>query len=388
MKVKFLSTNSFVRNFFSNNIFRQSDEVTKLISQSGYKGERHQVKTQDGYYLTVHRILPKKNVEYKGTVFLMHGLFRNSADYIATGPKVALPYLLSDNGFDCYLGNARGSKYCQEHVKHPYNSKSFWNFSWEEIGLYDLPAMIDFAIDKSNSSKVNYIGHSQGCTTAVALLASRPEYNKFISQLHLMAPAVFMNGATTIAFSFWNRAIFKILSKYLDTIDITPILQLIKKLSERNGENPEKIIKIYKSITCKFVGQNKKEVQLSLEAIKAFNHFMSPKVSKKQLMHYLQLYQTGKFQRFDHKDQNQTIYGSSTPPEYILSNVTAPTYLYHAEQDILTDKSGIDRFSQELPHQQAYRVIPDFNHIDLMLGKDARELLYKDMLQFMLKTRI
>jgi pimeloyl-ACP methyl ester carboxylesterase len=208
MKVKFLSTNNVischVRNFFS----KQSDEVTKLISQSGYKGERHQVKTQDGYYLTVHRIPPKENVEYKGTVFLMHGLFRNSADYIATGPKVALPYFLADHGFDCYLGNARGSKYSQEHVKHPYNSKHFWNFSWEEIGLYDLPAMIEFSIDKSNSSKVNYIGHSQGCTTVVALLASRPEYNNLISQMHLMAPAVFMDGATSIAFSFWSQIIF------------------------------------------------------------------------------------------------------------------------------------------------------------------------------------
>lgn len=112
---------------------------------------------------------------------------------------------------------------------------------------------------------------------------------------------------------------------------------------------------------------------------------MSPKVSKKQLMHYLQLYQTGKFQRFDYKDENQSFYGTSTPPEYILSNVTAPAYLYHAEQDILTEKSGIDRLSQELPHLQAYRVIPDFNHLDVMLGKNARELLYKDILKFMLK---
>lgn len=127
------------------------------------------------------------------------------------------------------------------------------------------------------------------------------------------------------------------------------------------------------------------QILYSQEAIKAFNHFMSPKVSEKQLMHYLQLYQTGKFQRYDHKDQNQILYGSSSPPEYILSNVTAPAYLYHAEQDILTEKGGIDRLSQELPHLQAYKILPDFNHLDLMLGKNARELLYKDILQYMLK---
>lgn len=210
MKVKLLGArnllNSQSRSFFD--FFRNTDDVTKLIKSSGYKGERHQVKTRDGYHLTVHRILPNKNAEPKGTVFLMHGLFRNSADYIATGPKIALPYLLSDNGFDCFLGNARGAKYSTKHDNHSYDSKEFWKFSWEEIGLNDLPAMIEFTIDKTGSTKVSYVGHSQGGTTVLALLASKPEYNELLSQMHLMAPAVFMNGSTSIAFNFVNRLLF------------------------------------------------------------------------------------------------------------------------------------------------------------------------------------
>lgn len=207
MKVNSRSLLHFqVRNFF--NFFRNTDEVTKLVKISGYKSEKHQVTTTDGYHLTVHRVLPNRNTEPKGTVFLMHGLFRNSADYIATGPEIALPYLLSDHGFDCYLGNARGSKFCTKHETHSYDSKDFWNFSWEEIGLYDLPAMLELAIDKSGSPKVNYVGHSQGCTTLLALLASRPEYNELISQMHLMAPAVFTKGGTSVSYNFINRMLF------------------------------------------------------------------------------------------------------------------------------------------------------------------------------------
>lgn len=206
---KFLNTHQSLNYSFFWNFFRKSDEVTSLIKNAGYKGESHEVKTKDGYFLTVHRIPPNRSVEPRGTVFLMHGLFRNSADYIATGPKIALPYLLADHGYDCYLGNARGSKYCpQKHETLTFVSKDFWNFSWEQIGLYDLPAMIEFAIDKSNSSKVNYIGHSQGCTSVLALLASRPEYNDFVSQLHLMTPAAFMDGSTSAAFNVVNRLIF------------------------------------------------------------------------------------------------------------------------------------------------------------------------------------
>lgn len=209
MKIKFLCVNKqtfcTVRSLFS----RRSvinDEVTKLISDVGYKGEAHKVKTQDGYFLTVHRIRSKENeMKTKGTAFLMHGLFRNSADFLATGPKIALPYLLADSGWDVFIGNARGSKFSTEHVKYSYKSSKFWNFSWHEIGYFDLPAMLEFALDKSKSSQAFYTAHSQGCTSILALLSSRPSYNSLISQMHLLAPPIFMSHATSPAFKIGSR---------------------------------------------------------------------------------------------------------------------------------------------------------------------------------------
>lgn len=65
---------------------------------------------------------------------------------------------------------------------------------------------------------------------------------------------------------------------------------------------------------------------------------MSPTVSIKQLLHYIQLYKSGKFQRFDYENLNHFHYGKIFPPEYELKNVTAPAYLYHAEEDLLVVK--------------------------------------------------
>lgn len=65
---------------------------------------------------------------------------------------------------------------------------------------------------------------------------------------------------------------------------------------------------------------------------------MSPTVSIKQLHHYIQLHKSGKFRRFDYEDQNHYHYGTLLPPEYDLSKVTAPTHLYHAEEDMLVNK--------------------------------------------------
>lgn len=76
------------------------DEVTHKIKSAGYHGESHKVKTDDGYLLKLHRVVSKKPLDYKGSVLMMHGLFRSSADWLASGSKIALAYYLADHGYD------------------------------------------------------------------------------------------------------------------------------------------------------------------------------------------------------------------------------------------------------------------------------------------------
>lgn len=169
------------------------DLIVKLITDAGYKGEVHRIQTEDGYLLKVHRVLP--NVSESGTlkepVFLMHGILATAADFLITGPKNALAYLLADNGYDVWLGNARGSKHSMKHKTLSPDSGEFWNFSWHEIGFYDLPAMIDYMLNETKKTKTFYAGHSQGTTSLFVLLSTRPQYNKKIIQAHLMAPSAF-----------------------------------------------------------------------------------------------------------------------------------------------------------------------------------------------------
>lgn len=82
----------------------QNDQVLTLIENAGYNGEAHQVDTEDGYILKLHRIIPKKSNGLK-PVLLCHGILATSADFLITGPQIALAYLLSDYGHDVWLGN-------------------------------------------------------------------------------------------------------------------------------------------------------------------------------------------------------------------------------------------------------------------------------------------
>lgn len=96
-----------------------------------------------------------------------------------------------------YLSNARGNDYSTHHVKYHRNGthderRKYWNFSWHEIGKYDIPATIDYILKKSNHSRLHYIGHSQGTTSFFVMTSERPEYNEKILFMTALAPPVFM----------------------------------------------------------------------------------------------------------------------------------------------------------------------------------------------------
>lgn len=70
--------------------------------------------------------------------------------------------MLADENYDVWLGNTRGNRYSCNHTNlNPFGSakdrKIFWSFSWHEMGLHDLPKMIDFVLDKTEQKKIQYI---------------------------------------------------------------------------------------------------------------------------------------------------------------------------------------------------------------------------------------
>jgi len=138
------------------------DDVLGLIRQAGYRGAVYQTPTEDdnGWILKIHRIFPKRNTADTIPVFLMHGIITNSMDYVITGRNKALGYLLADNNFDVFMGNSRGSRHAfVDHKRANYSN--LWNFSFNEIGRYDVAAMIDYVLRLTGRSKLFYVGHSQ-----------------------------------------------------------------------------------------------------------------------------------------------------------------------------------------------------------------------------------
>lgn len=110
-----------------------------------------------------------------------------------------MAYLLVDSGYDVWLGNARGNLFSQAHKTLDTELHDFWKFSFHEIGVYDIPAMIDYVLDQVNRTSLTYCGYSQGTTAFFVFLSMRPEYNAKIATAYLLAPVAFMRYSTLVA---------------------------------------------------------------------------------------------------------------------------------------------------------------------------------------------
>ena len=54
-------------------------------------------------------------------------------------------------------------------------SGGFWDFTWDEMAKYDLPAMIEFVLEFTGQEDLFYAGHSMGTTGFMAMHKYRPD---------------------------------------------------------------------------------------------------------------------------------------------------------------------------------------------------------------------
>jgi len=356
--------------------------VPELIEKYGYPVETHQVETEDGYILELHRI-PKPGAT---PVLIQHGLLASSAEWVIMGPEKGLAYYLSQKNYDVWMGNNRGNRYSKKHKSLSTDSKEFWDFSFNELGNYDLPAMIDHVLNQTNAEKIQYIGHSQGTTSFWAMCAQRPEYCNKIISMQALAPVAYLDYAKCpliVALGPLSHSIEK-LTKLMGWHEFLTNNEVMALAGQKLCKDEAVTQELCSNIVFLIAGYDSD--QLNKSSLPAFLGHFPAGASSKQLIHFGQIRKAGKFQFYDYGwFTNLKKYSSIKPPTYNLSNVKVPVVLHYAQNDWLADGKDVLRLRDELPNIFASHIVPNskFNHLDFLTAIDVKNLLYDDVIKMM-----
>ncbi|XP_072947559.1 lipase 1-like [Epargyreus clarus] len=373
---------------YSNDIYEDARlDVPELVRKYNYPLEEHFVTTEDGYILGMHRIPHGRDANNrpdpnKSIVFVMHGLFSSSADFVLMGPGTALGYILAEQGYDVWMGNARGNYYSRRHTRFNPDAilnTRFWEFSWDEIGNIDLPAMIDYALEYTGKKRLHYIGHSQGTTVFFVMGSLRPDYNEKIISMHAMGPVAYM--------AHNRHIIFNALAPY--STDLSRLANLVgigeflpnNNLMTWAGQTLCRDEVVFQAVCSNVMfvmgGWNREQHNTTMLPVK-LGHTPAG-ASVRQLAHYGQGIDGKRFRRFDYGTiRNLRVYGRRNPPAYDLSKVTAPVFLHYSENDPFAHINDVTRLFRELgaPIGKFRVTNRRFSHIDFMWGIDAKTLVY------------
>ncbi|XP_022124722.2 lipase 3 [Pieris rapae] len=379
---------------YSDNIKEDASlDVPELVRKYGYSLEEHTVETSDGYILTMHRIPhgreANNDAEQRPVVFLMHGLLSSSADFVLMGPGSGLGYILADEGYDVWMGNARGNYYSRKHLKlrpDALLNTDFWNFSWDEIGNIDVAAMIDHALETTGRSRLHYIGFSQGTTAFFVLASLKPEYNDKIISMHALAPVAYMANNRNLllnALAPFSRSLSR-LANLIGIGEFMPNRLIYTWAGEALCKDEAIFQPICSSILFLIGGWNESQHNATMLPV-VFGHTPAG-ASVRQFAHYGQGISGNKFRRFDHgMTRNLLTYGRISAPDYDLSKITTPVFLHYSSNDPLAHVNDVDKLWSELKNPVGKFKVQEntFSHLDFMYGIDARALVYNRVISFL-----
>ncbi|KMQ85875.1 lipase 3 [Lasius niger] len=208
-------------------------------------------------------------------------------------------------------------------------------FSYHELGIYDLPTIIDYVLYATGREKIFYVGHSEGTTQFLVMTSEKPEYNSKIILMIGLAPAAFSGNIRG------------------------PVTKLAKL------------------------------TYLGVENLTVIIGHVPAGASWKQFVHYGQGYiNAGRFRQYDYgdNDKNLRIYNSTTPPDYQLEKITAPIVLFSSDNDWLATTKDVELLSTKLNSIVLHYKISmntTFNHYDFIWGKSSLQIVSQPILQLL-----
>lgn len=359
-------------------------DTKELIESRGFIRETHKVTTKDGYILTVFRLRDYcALVERPKPVILQHGLLDTSRSWLVASPGGhayeaetadennignTLGFELGKRCFDVWLPNSRGNKYSFEHERLTNQSLQFWDFTYDEMIMYDLPATIDYILTKTEHKSLNYVGHSQGTLIMFGLLSTRPEYQEKVDKFIALAPVARVSNIYT---PFRHLSKFYFAFSWMSSMKGPFLLSTTAKRYITRFICNSPVRSLCSNLLFSISGFS--QDNLNISRIGVYSAEYPGGTSFKNMLHWLQAIRSGDFKKFDYGlTGNLEHYGSATPPRYNMDRIAkTKIYLFSARNDWLAPPEDVDFIRESLGTPPALDyVVPDdqFNHNDFLFS--------------------
>ncbi|XP_040310187.1 lipase member M isoform X2 [Herpailurus yagouaroundi] len=335
--------------------------ISEIIQHQGYPWEEYEVVTEDGYILSVNRIpqgLTKlKKTGSKPVVFLQHGLLGDASSWISNLPNNSLGFILADAGFDVWLGNSRGNTWSRKHKTLSIDQDEFWAFSYDEMARFDLPAVINFILQKTGQEKIYYVGYSQGTTMGFIAFSTMPELAQKIKMYFALAPIATVKHAKSPG------------TKFL----LLPDMMIKGLFGKKEFLYQTRFFRQFVIYLCgqMIIDQICSNVMLLLGGFNANNMNMS------RANVYVAHTPAGT------SVQNILHWSQPTPVRYKVRDMTVPTAMWTGGQDWLSNPEDVKTLLAEVTNLIYHKNIPEWAHVDFIWGLDAPHRVYDEIIHLM-----
>ncbi|XP_060097267.1 lipase member M-like [Heteronotia binoei] len=356
--------------------------ISEIIQYEHYPNEEYEVLTDDGYYLTVNRIpYGRENSDNKGpkpAVLVLPGILTSTATWVLNTPNNSLGFVLADAGFDVWLANNRGSRWCKKHLRLSMDQEEFWDFSFHEMGMNDLPAIINFILAKTGQQQIFYIGYSQSATIALIAFSAMPQLAQKIKILFALGPVYLLqnNKSPFGKFAYTPAGLMKTVlgKKQYCILPNNGLREFAVKLCNKGFWD-----KICSKVLFMAGGIGQNNVNTSRMDVYAAH--LPGCTSLKNMIHWSQVIQSESLKPFDYDSKNVDKYNQTIPPSYKVKDMKVPTVVWSGGKDIMASPKDIEVLLSVLGNVIYYRQVPHWMHYDFVFGLDARQQVYDDLVK-------
>ncbi|KAM3958595.1 lipase member K-like [Aphomia sociella] len=378
-----------VKNFGDDTIaLRRDKDFTELVSFDGYTSEKYSVTTEDGYILSVFHLPVKEsctNSSDLDPIIFMHGLYLSGDDCLIPGPGKAHCYIYSDACYDVWVPNVRGNRYSRKHISlDPDKDPEFWDFTMDDMGLFDLPAIIDYVLEKTNKKQTYYVAHSQGVGILLALCTKKPQYNNKIKfGFGLSTTASLQHARFSLLKLEATAATLLKTADNATNFEFTPYGGIIETTMKLLCGNKISYIPC-STFLFSVLGFN--NFQITIDVLPVAMGHLPAGSSLKNFLRWGQMVTNG-FAEIDYgSKQNLKLYGQAKPPLIDLSPVTVPLSFISSENDYLGDLKDIEILVSALTNSDAKMcVLADktFGHLDFIYANNLAKYVIPKILTTM-----